>query len=423
MKNKILSILIVITILLLETPSLPVNAIDSSINATYNYNYDKILTGDFSDFAGVWENALGGEINLQVNGMDGNDSDDDFTFSVEDIRKEDDGSYTWAVVAYYNGRAVDGYAIILYPENVDIISWNGRVVNTDKSKMRMWVGNGSVTEQSDYIFYKVDTTLNEQYTNSEISVILDGNKIQFDQQPIIAGNRTLVPIRAIFEAMGYTVEWYEGTQTAIAAKGDNEIKVQLNNSIIDYRVNGVSGTYICDVLPQMLSNRIFVPVRAIAESAGCSVDWDESTQTVYITTTLIDITDVIYYDKNDVIKRFGEPIQEITYYSEVDSAYDYTELVYNDIVFDLGHYDGGEYINYFDIPNVYKFFGIHVGMSKSELLETLDNRLSLYTVYEYTSDPFDDNEVTYQIVDYYAFVRIGFDNEIISKIEYLSPND
>ncbi len=42
---------------------------------------------------------------------------------------------------------------------------------------------------------------------SGISVTLNGNYITFDQPPIIMNGRTLVPVRAIFEAMGFTVLW------------------------------------------------------------------------------------------------------------------------------------------------------------------------------------------------------------------------
>jgi len=115
-----------------------------------------------------------------------------------------------------------------------------------------------------------------------ISVILNGNNISFDQTPIIVSNRVLVPIRAIFEALGYTVAWDESTQTATAVNGNNIITVQVQNSVISYTTNGKSGTYTCDVAPQIISDRILVPTRAVAESAGCNVSWDENTYTVII---------------------------------------------------------------------------------------------------------------------------------------------
>lgn len=118
-----------------------------------------------------------------------------------------------------------------------------------------------------------------RFTSSDvIQVTLDGKSLNFDQPPIIDNNRVMVPIRTIFEALGYTVNWQNSTQTAIANKAGHSIIVQVNNPKITY--NG--GSYYCDVSPKNLSGRILVPVRAVSESAGCEVIWQSSTQTVMI---------------------------------------------------------------------------------------------------------------------------------------------
>ncbi len=130
-----------------------------------------------------------------------------------------------------------------------------------------------------------DTTaapLEPEPTSQSIAVALNGTPISFDQPPVMQNDRVLVPIRAIFEAMGYAVDWNEAAQTATAVKGGDSITVRLNNAVIDYKTGGVSGAYQCDVPPQLISDRILVPVRAIAESAGCIVDWNETAQTVII---------------------------------------------------------------------------------------------------------------------------------------------
>ena len=121
-----------------------------------------------------------------------------------------------------------------------------------------------------------DHSLLEELT--QIKVVLDGTELSFDQPPIIENDRVMVPIRAIFEALGYTVEWYGDTQTAVANKGNNTITVQINNPKISYN----KGTYLCDVSPKIVSGRTLVPVRAISECAGCNVDWDGERKTVYI---------------------------------------------------------------------------------------------------------------------------------------------
>lgn len=140
------------------------------------------------------------------------------------------------------------------------------------------------------VFYAPDTgyeyignTYEEVPVEKEIKVVLNGEEIEFDQQPIMINDRVMVPIRAIFEAMNYEVNWNQDTKTAVAEFGNNNITVHINSKTINHTVNGVSSTYICDVMPQIVSDRIIVPVRAIAESADCTVDWDSDSMTVIIT--------------------------------------------------------------------------------------------------------------------------------------------
>lgn len=120
------------------------------------------------------------------------------------------------------------------------------------------------------------------HADETVSVFINGNKIQFDQQPVIIDDRVMVPIRSIFENMDYNLDWTQSTQTAVAVRMNDEIVIQQDNNIISYRINGESGTYVCDVPPQNISERILVPVRAIAESSAYDVEWDGSTKTVYI---------------------------------------------------------------------------------------------------------------------------------------------
>lgn len=112
-----------------------------------------------------------------------------------------------------------------------------------------------------------------------IKVLLNGKKIRFDQPPIILNGRTLVPLRAIFEAMGATVEWDQKTKTVTASNGSITVVMKAGDKTMTK--NGTKITL--DVPPQIINNRTLVPVRVVAESFGADVKWDGSTQTVIIT--------------------------------------------------------------------------------------------------------------------------------------------
>ena len=112
----------------------------------------------------------------------------------------------------------------------------------------------------------------------EIEVTLDGKRIYFDRTPIMVNNRVLVPIRAIFEAMGYNVTWNAETQTAYADHGTRSIAITVGNKIIDTPYK----KYESDVAPVNLEGRILVPVRAVAELSGYDVSWNQSDLVVEI---------------------------------------------------------------------------------------------------------------------------------------------
>lgn len=113
---------------------------------------------------------------------------------------------------------------------------------------------------------------------SDIKVLVDEYEVQFDVPPIIENGRTLVPMRAIFEALNAEIFWDGESQTAAAILGDVAIAVQVGNSLANVNNEGV----VLDVAPKIINGRTLVPLRFIGENFGFKVLWDKDTQTVNI---------------------------------------------------------------------------------------------------------------------------------------------
>lgn len=111
----------------------------------------------------------------------------------------------------------------------------------------------------------------------DITVLLNGEPVSFDQPPIIENDRTLVPVRAIFEALGMKVEWNEAAQL-VTAVGEKTIAliVGTDTAYVDDAV------YYLDTPAKTVSDRTLVPLRFIAESLGAEVLWEGDTRTVQI---------------------------------------------------------------------------------------------------------------------------------------------
>lgn len=111
------------------------------------------------------------------------------------------------------------------------------------------------------------------------TVQLDGNKIHFDQIPVIEEGRTLVPVRAIFEALGATLTWDEATQTVGAVKDDTEISLKINEK----QAQKNDETITLDVPAKIINGRTMVPVRFIADCFGVDIEWDGGYKIVRLT--------------------------------------------------------------------------------------------------------------------------------------------
>lgn len=113
---------------------------------------------------------------------------------------------------------------------------------------------------------------------SDISVKVSGEQIAFDQKPVLYNDRTMVPLRAIFEKLGATVTWDGETKTAIGQRGATTVKITVGSNAMyvnDARIE-------LDVSAIVLSDRTLVPARAVAEGFGCTVGWDAAAATVIV---------------------------------------------------------------------------------------------------------------------------------------------
>jgi hypothetical protein len=114
-----------------------------------------------------------------------------------------------------------------------------------------------------------------------IRVFLGGQEIPFDVVPFIdpVTNRTLVPMRRIFEALGASVHWDGETRTVTALRGNTTIDLTIDNPWA--KVNGL--IVILDQPARIVSDRTVVPLRFVSEQLGLQVDWDDATRTIRLT--------------------------------------------------------------------------------------------------------------------------------------------
>ncbi len=102
--------------------------------------------------------------------------------------------------------------------------------------------------------------------------------IPLDVAPIVHDGRTLLPIRKVIEALGGTVEWDSEAQKVSIFYENHSVVMHLNESgaFVDGRF------VILDVPPMVKDGRTLVPLRFVAESFGCEVEWLQDYQEIII---------------------------------------------------------------------------------------------------------------------------------------------
>lgn len=140
--------------------------------------------------------------------------------------------------------------------------------------------------------------ISETGDSDSISVILNGETVDFTDdegnkvEPQLVNDRTMVPVRKIFEVLGATIEWDGDTNTVTATKDSKVMQLQIDNNIATVRDGNDIEKIELDAAPVIIDERTLVPARFISETLGLKVGWDEATQTVVIFDTHI-ILDII----------------------------------------------------------------------------------------------------------------------------------
>ena len=118
---------------------------------------------------------------------------------------------------------------------------------------------------------------NTKYAD-RIDVLYDNRILTFDVEPVIENDRTLVPFRTIFEAMGCAVYYSssDGKQIVSARRGNDSLTLTIGENKMYFNGREIG----LDVPAKIKDSRTLVPLRAISEAFECEVDWNGDNKTI-----------------------------------------------------------------------------------------------------------------------------------------------
>lgn len=238
------------------------------------------------------------------------------------------------------------------------------------------------------------------FAERPVKLFVGGKQVVSDVPPQSVDGRTMLPLRAAFEAIGATVDWDNETQTVTAKKGKTEIKLTIGSKVM--LVNGVEKAL--DVAAYIEDGRTMVPVRACSEAFGLLVDWLPGANTVKVR---MDVDVEAELDYLDGLKMWN------TY----DANGNYVE--YNDNIGDHSHreyiYDSNdnliEYKNKYDewIKYEYDSYGNLITLTTYyglKITYAYDEQNRVIYIEELNSDT---QEITYN--DEEEYFVISYSNE------------
>ncbi len=94
----------------------------------------------------------------------------------------------------------------------------------------------------------------------------------------IINGKTMVPVRGVFEELGFNVEWNNETETAVISDGTYTVEVPKGKNY--FMVNGVSVKP--DVPQQVINGSLYLPLRAIGDAVGAATSWDSENKMAHI---------------------------------------------------------------------------------------------------------------------------------------------
>lgn len=150
-----------------------------------------------------------------------------------------------------------------------------------------------------------------------ISVNLNGENIEFSNQvPVIVEGRTLIPLRGVFEKLGYEISWDNKTKTANFTKGDIVVNVTVNAGT--FKVNNSSVNL--DVPAQIINGSMMLPLRAVGEATGLKVDWDNENKVVNLSYNLDNVESTTVKTTETTTETTTEKATETTTTAKISEA-------------------------------------------------------------------------------------------------------
>jgi hypothetical protein len=114
-------------------------------------------------------------------------------------------------------------------------------------------------------------------------MLVDGSPVVLEAAPIILNSRTLLPIRAVVEAVGGTIAWEASTRKVTIKRNSTTLDLWIGWSRANLNGQSVNIDNDPKVVPVIVNGRTLLPLRFVSEALALDVQWDAATKVTTIT--------------------------------------------------------------------------------------------------------------------------------------------
>ena len=142
---------------------------------------------------------------------------------------------------------------------------------------------------SEYLVCSIEE-LDAAIQESDVYVQVNDVVLGFSVPPVTEDDRTLVPMRFLFEQLGAEVSWDETTNTATATippEKDEKLRTAANAKSVSFSIDNTAATVngvaaAMDVPARLVDDKTMVPLRFLSKNLGYTVTWNEANNTAVI---------------------------------------------------------------------------------------------------------------------------------------------
>ncbi|MBE5041038.1 copper amine oxidase N-terminal domain-containing protein [Ructibacterium gallinarum] len=140
-------------------------------------------------------------------------------------------------------------------------------LNTDN----VIIKSGSGTETDPYV-------IDGNSVQTGVAVFSQGSQLYLDQLPVEENGRLLVPVRAVFESLGAEVNWDEAANQVTAVKEGTTVQLEIDNATMVVNEAEVA----LEAPARLIGDRTLVPLRAVSEALDAKIVYVENLQRVVV---------------------------------------------------------------------------------------------------------------------------------------------